>query len=295
MRLMLLIVLLFSCGESNPSGHSGECKVNCDPPQQQERQEEKPPTEQRPVVSKVCQVYNHFVDSGVPAEPLRHLLFYRNTNPDDVIDTRYIAFADYSQNSSQKRFYLLDMQDITYEQFRVSHGSGKLLGVNHGDPEHDGELNKCIHDKEDYQRARKHSRYAMTRPGFFMMTYQYLSGGSHLERRDPRTGILIRGWPYITKDLKKNAVKMVGLNKGINDRAYANGVVMHGAWYNEPENTGTLIMGRSFGCPAFAPEETEYILNKLSRGSLFYSYTPQCGPDFTKIKNSLAGSETFCQ
>ena len=127
----------------------------------------------------------------------------------------------------------MDMVNFTVERFKVSHGSGKINGISHGDPDHIGELKKCIHKRSIHRSAGKHSRYAMTRPGFFLTGKQYLSGGSHIEVRNSRTGVLTRGWPYLTRAKQTNGLKLIGLSLGINDGAMRNGVVMHGAWYNE--------------------------------------------------------------
>lgn len=64
-----------------------------------------------------------------------------------------------------------------------------------------------------------------------------------------------------------------GLEKGINDRARARAIVMHGAPYSNPSvinSTGRL--GRSLGCPALPQSISREIINLIKGGSLIYIY-----------------------
>ncbi len=74
---------------------------------------------------------------------------------------------------------------------------------------------------------------------------------------------------------KGYSLKLIGLESGINDKAFDRGVVMHGANYVSQrfiETNGRL--GRSFGCPAVPVEINQYLCDLLSSGSCFYCYYP---------------------
>jgi len=64
-----------------------------------------------------------------------------------------------------------------------------------------------------------------------------------------------------------------GLEKGINDRARARAIVIHGAPYSNPSvarYAGRL--GRSQGCPALPLSVSKLIINTIKEGSLLYIY-----------------------
>lgn len=70
------------------------------------------------------------------------------------------------------------------------------------------------------------------------------------------------------------SLKLEGIEKGINDRAYERAIVMHGADYVSEsfiKNTGRL--GRSLGCPAVSVEENEKLIRILGRGAGLFLYS----------------------
>lgn len=71
------------------------------------------------------------------------------------------------------------------------------------------------------------------------------------------------------------SLRMDGLEPGINDRARARAIVMHGAPYVNPEmaqRQGRL--GRSFGCPAVRPAVADDMIDTLKDGQLLFAYYP---------------------
>ncbi len=71
------------------------------------------------------------------------------------------------------------------------------------------------------------------------------------------------------------SLRMDGLEPGINDRARARAIVMHGAPYVNPElaqRQGRL--GRSFGCPAVRREVAHGVIDSLKQGQLLFAYYP---------------------
>lgn len=71
------------------------------------------------------------------------------------------------------------------------------------------------------------------------------------------------------------SLEINGVEKGINDRALARRIVIHGSDYvgerfleNNPFN------GRSYGCPAVPSSEIDYIINTIKEGSCLFIYHP---------------------
>lgn len=72
------------------------------------------------------------------------------------------------------------------------------------------------------------------------------------------------------------SLRMDGLEPGINDRARERAIVMHGAWYVDPDlarRQGRL--GRSYGCPAVRSAIARPLIDTLSGGQLVFAYYPQ--------------------
>lgn len=84
---------------------------------------------------------------------------------------------------------------------------------------------------------------------------------------------------YITQDTyigsKGYSLNIKGLEKGFNSNAYTRRVVIHGAWYVKPDFIKSHGQaGRSWGCPAIAPELVKPIINTLKNGSVIFAYYP---------------------
>lgn len=83
---------------------------------------------------------------------------------------------------------------------------------------------------------------------------------------------------YVTKETyygsKGYSLRLEGEEQGINDNALARGIVMHAAPYvNEGLANGRGFIGRSWGCPAVAPELNQAIINKIKNGTCLFLYT----------------------
>lgn len=240
--------------------------------------------------SNVCKHFSKFKRSGVPEAPLKQALKFYEKNK-SKFKSSWVSIADYSQKSDKKRFYMVNLESGEVRKHKVSHGSGNRGGRKYGDENHDGMIDRCQHPGSS-------SRTNMTRPGFFATGEQYYSCGSkkngrcsHAESRNSR-GLLTKGWPKFRNG--KNALRLDGLTPSVNNGARGNGVVMHGAWYNEPDVTGQQIMGRSYGCPAFDPDEAESIIGTITDKSLYYSYVPTCANDMNKSLAQVAGWQNQC-
>jgi hypothetical protein len=84
---------------------------------------------------------------------------------------------------------------------------------------------------------------------------------------------------YITKDTyighKGYSLNLQGLDRGFNDNAYNRRVVVHGAWYVEPDfikKSGRA--GLSWGCPAIAQTLAKPVINTIKNGSVIFAYFP---------------------
>lgn len=84
---------------------------------------------------------------------------------------------------------------------------------------------------------------------------------------------------FITKDTyyghEGYSLRLDGLEKGFNSHALQRAVVVHGAWYAEPDfakHNGRL--GRSWGCPALPTEVVRPVIDTIKGGSLMFVYAP---------------------
>lgn len=84
---------------------------------------------------------------------------------------------------------------------------------------------------------------------------------------------------YITRNTyigsKGYSLNLQGLEKGFNDNAYNRRVVIHGAWYVEPDfikRAGRA--GRSWGCPSIARTLAKPVINAIKNGSVVFAYYP---------------------
>jgi hypothetical protein len=87
-------------------------------------------------------------------------------------------------------------------------------------------------------------------------------------------GFYTTGETYIGKH--GLSLTLDGLEMGINDKARARAIVMHGADYVSPDfirNYGRL--GRSYGCPAVPVELSKDIIQTIKGGSCLFIYVPE--------------------
>jgi hypothetical protein len=71
------------------------------------------------------------------------------------------------------------------------------------------------------------------------------------------------------------SLKLQGLEKGINDKAYKRAIVIHGSNYANPSYASSNgFLGRSFGCPALPSKQAAPIINTIKNGSVLFIYHP---------------------
>lgn len=104
-------------------------------------------------------------------------------------------------------------------------------------------------------------------------------------------GFYVTGESYIGKH--GLSLKLDGLESGINDKARARAIVIHGADYVSDDfirDHGRL--GRSLGCPAVPVELSEDIIKTIKEGSCLFIYAPEPGytsdsPLFSKVNSTV--------
>jgi hypothetical protein len=70
------------------------------------------------------------------------------------------------------------------------------------------------------------------------------------------------------------SLKLNGKEEGINDNAFARGIVMHSASYvNEHMATGNGYIGRSEGCPAIPEKWHRKLIEKIKNGTCLFLYS----------------------
>lgn len=71
------------------------------------------------------------------------------------------------------------------------------------------------------------------------------------------------------------SMHLIGIERGINDNAYARDIVMHGAPYVSEGTIHSMgFLGRSWGCPAVPEKLTKPIIDKIKNGTCLFIYSP---------------------
>lgn len=71
------------------------------------------------------------------------------------------------------------------------------------------------------------------------------------------------------------SLQLKGIEAGINDKALARAIVIHGAAYaNESTIYARGYLGRSYGCPALPQKMSAKVIDKIKGGSLLFAYYP---------------------
>jgi hypothetical protein len=92
-------------------------------------------------------------------------------------------------------------------------------------------------------------------------------------------GAFVTGETYVGKN--GYSLRLRGLEPGVNDRAEARTIVMHGAPYVTDEFARRVgRLGRSHGCPALRPEIARPLIDAIKDRSLLYVWSPAPGPAF---------------
>lgn len=86
-------------------------------------------------------------------------------------------------------------------------------------------------------------------------------------------GLFLTGQTYVGHN--GYSLRLDGLDKGLNDRAMARAIVVHGAPYVDAA-TGRKQgrLGRSFGCPAVRTAVAQSLIDAIKGGNFVFSYFP---------------------
>ena len=84
---------------------------------------------------------------------------------------------------------------------------------------------------------------------------------------------------FVTEDayVGKNgySLRLTGLEKGVNDRAYERAIVIHGAPYvNDRIGKDLGRLGRSHGCPAVREPIARQLIDRVKGGGVVFAYYP---------------------
>lgn len=86
-------------------------------------------------------------------------------------------------------------------------------------------------------------------------------------------GFYTTGEPYQGKH--GLSLRLIGEEKGINDKALQRGIVIHGADYAEEEVAARQgYLGRSLGCPAVPQSVHRALISTIQNGTVFFIYAP---------------------
>jgi hypothetical protein len=92
------------------------------------------------------------------------------------------------------------------------------------------------------------------------------------DSRQTSLGLFLTGGTY--EGGNGYSLKLRGLDAGVNDRAEARHIVMHGAWYVSPEHARSHgRLGRSWGCPALSLYSAATVIDTIKGGSFVFSYS----------------------
>jgi hypothetical protein len=86
-------------------------------------------------------------------------------------------------------------------------------------------------------------------------------------------GVFLTDQPYMGHN--GYSLRLSGLEAGINDHAFSRAIVVHGAWYVQPDVIKKYgQIGRSWGCPAVNPKEAGPLINTIKNSTLVVVYYP---------------------
>jgi hypothetical protein len=93
------------------------------------------------------------------------------------------------------------------------------------------------------------------------------------ESHESSLGLFVTGETYTGKN--GYSLRLKGLESGVNDRAFARAIVMHGAPYVNDTVARTLgRLGRSWGCPALDQTVAHEVIDRVKGGSVVFAYYP---------------------
>lgn len=109
------------------------------------------------------------------------------------------------------------------------------------------------------------------------------------ESHQTSLGLFVTDTTYVGKN--GYSLRLEGLDKGVNDRARARAIVMHGAPYvSESFIRANGRLGRSWGCPAVSAKVARPLIDRVKGGGLVFAYYPNA--EWLKSSKFLRGCAT---
>ena len=169
-------------------------------------------------------------------DAFRGYFAYKSAHPADV-KKPYLYFVDYGLPSSTPRGYVFDMDALRIVDgpFMVAAGRGSAADAR-GVP----------------TRFSNQSGSAATSLGLYLTSSTYGFSGKSAGQHYTSVGL-----------------RLLGVSEGFNDKAFARGVVAHGAPYVTPTRAG-----RSEGCPAMEQARAKRLLPMLADGAMVFLFAP---------------------
>ena len=170
------------------------------------------------------------------ATAFRSYFAFKVAHPDQV-KKPFLYFVDYGLPSTTQRGYVFDMSSLKVVDgpFAVAHGRGSSTSK-YGIP----------------TRFSNRLGSAATSLGLYLTSATYAFHGH------------TAGSSY-----RSIGMRLLGVSSGFNDKAFARGVVAHGAPYVTADKAG-----RSEGCPAMEPSRAKRLLPELSDGGMVFLFAP---------------------
>lgn len=191
------------------------------------------------------QLYLKFRAQGVPEKPLRKALAKLEQLPSSTVPNRdFMAIVDFTQQSNERRMYILNLATGQVEKYYTSHGRGSG-------------------GTDVAQRFGSKNSSHQTPPGFLVTGWGDASGVHHTSPR-------VHNSPKF-----HDSLLLKGL-EGRNANAAQRKILIHAAPYaSEAFVKKNHYVGRSWGCLAVDKAKLPQILNELKGGALVYNYTAQ--------------------
>jgi hypothetical protein len=165
----------------------------------------------------------------------RSYFAYKAAHPDEVRKP-LLYFVDYGLPNTAKRGYVFDMEQMKVVDGPFTVAAGRGSAAKDGVP----------------TRFSNASGSNATSLGLYVAKSVYGFSGKSGGQRYSSVGL-----------------RLMGVSTGFNDKAFARGVVAHGAPYVTESKAG-----RSEGCPAMEPERAQRLLPKLAEGGMVFLFAP---------------------
>jgi hypothetical protein len=192
-------------------------------------------TKEEKIMAMADSIYDHsqLADAGLDstAFQLAYEGYCKLVEAGKVSVSNILTVADFSKSSSEKRLYVIDVeqQKILFHTL-VAHG--RKSGVKYA---------------TQFSNKPESNKSSL---GFYLTLGTYFGGNGY-------------------------SLKLLGLEKGINDKALQRAIVMHGSDYvNNAFGASNGFVGRSFGCPAVPRKQAAPIINTIKNGSVLFIYHP---------------------